>query len=169
MCGTLIINLYCLQMKKWTLFLLLFSVLTFAQSIDKAIKFKVAMVQNCVQKGAGGETFFWQSKGKITFSIVNYTAEQNPIFKELFIKQYNEIAPIYQLMNKTEQESDTALFIKILIKQEEEYRNLLSKEQLQLYLNKMADLETNNPTEFDSYSALFFSDKLLIKFKQGFL
>ena len=155
-------------MKKWILILLFLSANSFSQAIDKAIKFKVAMIQNCVKKGVEGETFFWQSKGKITFAIVNYTNEQNPIFKELFIKQYREIAPIYELMNKTEQESDTALFIKILIKQEEDYRNLLTANQLKLYLDKMSDLEKNNSTEFDSYTALYFSENLLNLFKQGF-
>ena len=71
-------------------------------------------------------------------------------------------------MNKTEQESDTALFIKILIKQEEDYRKLLTDEQLKLYLDKMSDLEKNNSTEFDSYTALYFSENLLNLFKQGF-
>lgn len=148
--------------------MVLLSFVAFSQSIDKAIKFKVAMIQNCVKKGADGETFFWQSKGKITYSIVNYTNEQNPIFKALFIKQYNEIAPIYELMNKTEQESDTALFIKILIQHEDDYRKLLTADQLKLYQNRMTFLEQNNPTEFDSYSALFFSDNLLNAFKKGF-
>ena len=155
-------------MKKTLYLILLLSCLSFSQAVDRAIKFKVAMIQNCVKKGADGETFFWQSKGKITFAIVNYTAEQNPVFKALFIKQYQEIAPIYELMNKTEQESDTALFIKILIQQEIDYRKLLTTEQLKLYLDRMAFLEKNNPTEFDSYSALFFSDNLLKQFKVGF-
>lgn len=148
--------------------MVLLSFAAFSQSIDKAIKFKVALIQNCVKKGADGETFFWQSKGKITYSIVNYTNEQNPIFKALFIKQYNEIAPIYELMNKTEQESDTALFIKILIQHEDDYRKLLTADQLKLYQYRMTFLEQNNSSEFDSYSSLFFSDNLLNAFKKGF-
>ncbi len=155
-------------MKKWTVIIILFTFFSFSQTIDKAIKYKVAMIQKCVKQGIDGETFFWQSKGKITFSIVNYTNEQNQIFRDLFIKQYKEIAPIYDLMNKTEQESDTTLFIKILIQQEEEYRNLLRTDQLKLYLDKMTVLERTNPVEFDSYTALFFSEKLLKNFKQAF-
>ena len=153
-------------MKK-LLFLFLIPILSFSQ-IDSAIKFKVAMIQNCLNKGAEGETFFWQTKGKITFGIVKYTEEQNPKFKQLFINQYQEILPLYIHMNKTEQESDTALFIKILIQQEDDYRNLLTKEQLKLYTDKMNDLENNNKTEFNSYTSLFFSDKLLKEFKAKF-
>ena len=155
-------------MKNAVYLLILLSWVSFSQTVDRAIKFKVAMIQNCVKKGADGETFFWQSKGKITFAFVNYTNEQNPVFKALFIKQYREIAPIYELMNKTERESDTALFIKILIQQEIDYRKLLTPEQLNRYTTKLTDLEHNNVPEFDSYSALFFSDNLLEKFKVGF-
>ncbi len=153
-------------MKK-LLFLLLIPILSFSQ-IDTAIKFKVAMIQNCFNKGAEGETFFWQTKGKITFGIVKYTDDQNPKFKQLFINQYQEILPLYIHMNKTEQEKDTALFIKILIQQEQDYRNLLTKDQLKLYLDKLADLEKNNKAEFDSYTSLFFSEKLLNEFKAKF-
>ncbi len=153
-------------MKK-LLFLFLIPFLSFSQ-IDTAIKYKVAMIQNCLNKGVEGETFFWQTKGKITFGIVKYTEEQNPKFKQLFINQYQEILPLYVHMNKTEQESDTALFIKILIQQELDYRNLLTKEQLKLYLDKLADLEKNNKAEFDSYTSLFFSEKLLNEFKDKF-
>ena len=153
-------------MKK-IIFLLLIPIISFSQ-IDTAIKFKVAMIQNCLNKGAEGETFFWQTKGKITFGIVKYTEEQNPKFKQLFINQYQEILPLYVHMNKTEQESDTALFIKILIQQEQDYRNLLTKEQLKLYLDKLSDLEKNNKAEFDSYTSLFFSEKLLNEFKARF-
>lgn len=155
-------------MKNVFYFIVLLVSQSFSQSVDRAIKFKVAMIQNCVKKGVDGETFFWQSKGKVTFAIVNYTNEQNPLFKELFINQYREIAPVYELMNKTEQESDTALFIKILIKQEQDYRKLLTADQLKLYLSTLAALEKNNPTAFDSYTALFFSENLLNLFKKGF-
>lgn len=153
-------------MKK-ILFLLLFPLLCSSQ-IEKTIKFKVAMMQNCFEKGTEGETFFWQTKGKITYAIVNYTTEQNPVFKQLFINQYQEIMPVFIRMNKTEQEADTTLFIKILIQQETDYRKLLTANQLKLYLLKLADLEKNNPAEFDSYTALFFSEKLLNEFKARF-
>ena len=146
---------------------MLFPLLCSSQ-IVKTIKFKVAMMQNCFEKGTEGETFFWQTKGKITYAIVNYTNEQNPVFKQLFINQYQEIMPVFIRMNKTEQEADTTLFIKILIQQEDDYRKLLTANQLQLYLLKLADLEKNNPAEFDSYTALFFSEKLLNEFKARF-
>lgn len=137
--------------------------LTFGQ-IERAIKLKVAVMQNFVAKGAEGETMFWQTKGRITFGIVNYTEEQNPIFKDLFISQYKELLVIYNKMNVSEDERDTALYIKTLIRQEQDYRNLLTKEQLKLYLDKLADFELNNPQAHDSYSSLFFSEKLLKEF-----
>ena len=65
----------------------------------KAIKLKVAVMQNFVAKGAEGETMFWQTKGRITYGIVNYTEEQNPIFKDLFKNQYKELLVIYNKMN----------------------------------------------------------------------
>ncbi len=141
--------------------------LSFGQ-IERAIKLKVAVMQNFVAKGAEGETMFWQTKGRITFGIVNYTEEQNPIFKDLFISQYKELLAIYNKMNVSEDERDTALYIKTLIRQEQDYRNLLTKEQLKLYLDKLADFELNNPQAHDSYSSLFFSEKLLIEFISKF-
>ena len=87
-----------------------------------------------VKKDSLGETAFWQTKGKITFSIVNYTQEQNPIFKQLFIEQYQELLAIYKKMIVSEDERDTALYVKTLIRQEDDYRKLLTSDQLKLYL-----------------------------------
>lgn len=150
-------------MKKIILFLL-FPLLSFAQ-VDKTIRMKVLVMQNFVAKGEEGETMYWQTKGKITFGIVNYTDEQNPVFKELFINQYRELLLIYKKMNVSEDERDTALYVKTLIRQEEDYRNLLTKDQLKLYLDKLADFEKNNPEANDSYSSLFFSENLLNEYK----
>lgn len=153
-------------MKKLLLFLLipLFSI----AQIEKTIKLKVAVMQNFVAKGAEGETLFWQTKGKITFGIVNYSEEQNPKFKELFINQYNELLAIYKKMIVSEDERDTALYVKTLIRQEEEYRNLLNKEQLSKYFEVLAGFEKNNPQANDSYSSLFFSENLLKEYKTKF-
>lgn len=154
-------------MKK-LLFLFLLSPLISQAQFEKTIKLKVAVMQNFVAKGEEGETMFWQTKGKITYGIVNYTDEQNPKFKELFINQYKELLVIYKRMNVSEDEKDTALYIKTLIRQEEEYRNLLTKEQLKKYLDKLADFEKNNPQANDSYSSLFFSENLLNEYKKRF-
>jgi hypothetical protein len=62
-------------------------------------------------------------------------------------------------------EKDTAFFVNILIRQEDDYRNLLTKPQLKLYLDKLADFEKNNPQQNDAYSSLFFSEKLLKEYK----
>lgn len=149
------------------LFLFLLPFLGHAQ-IEKTIKLKVAVMQNFVAKGEEGETMFWQTKGKITFGIVNYTEEQNPIFKELFISQYKELLVIYKKMNVSEDERDTALYVKTLIRQEEDYRNLLTKEQLKRYLEVLAGFEKDNPQANDSYSSLFFSENLLKEYKVKF-
>ena len=122
-------------------------------------------MQNFVAKEGEGEKMFWQTKGTLTYGIVNYTAEQNPVFKELFINQYRELLAIYNKMIVSEDEKDTALYVKTLIRQEEDYRNLLTKEQLKLYMEKLADFEKNNPQVHDSYSSLFFSDNLLKEYK----
>jgi hypothetical protein len=153
-------------MKKLLLFLLI-PLFSMAQ-IEKTIKLKVAIMQNFVAKGAEGETLFWQTKGKITFGIVNYSEEQNPKFKELFINQYNELLAIYKKMIVSEDERDTALYVKTLIRQEEEYRNLLNKEQLSKYFDVLAGFEKNNPQANDSYSSLFFSENLLKEYKTKF-
>jgi hypothetical protein len=158
-------------MKKMLVFILI-PFLSFAQAdmtIDKTIKLKVAVIQQIIKKGEEAETTFWQTKGKVTFSIVNYTPEQNPIFKELFCKQFQEILPIYKKMIVSEDTADTSLFIKTLIRQEEDYRKLLTPDQLKLYLGKLADFEKNNPTANDSYSSLFFSENLLKEYKRKFL
>ncbi len=157
-------------MKNIFFLLLVLPLLTFAQ-FDKTIKLKVAMMQNCVHKDTLGETIFWQTKGKVTFNIVNYTPEQNPVFKKLFITQYQELLPIYKKMIVSENERDTALFIKTLIRQEDDYRNLLKPEQLKAYSDKFLDFEKNNLQAYDSYSSLFFSDNLLKEymFKFGYI
>ena len=148
-------------------FFILFPFLVHGQ-FEYSIKLKVAVMQNFVKMGEQGETAFWQTKGKITYGIVNYTEAQNPIFKELFVNQYKELLVIYTKMNTSEDEKDTNLYIKTLIRQEEDYRNLLTKEQLQLYLNKLTDLEKNNPKVNESYISLFFSEKLLKEYKLRF-
>ena len=153
-------------MKKLFLFLI-FPLLLNAQ-IDQTIRAKVAMMQNFVKKDSLGELTFWQTKGKITFNIVNYTAEQNPVFKELFIHQYQELLPIYKKMIVSEDEKDTALFIKVLIRQEDDYRALLTKEQLLSYNKKFIELEKENPDAYISYNSIFFSDKLLNEYKLKF-
>ena len=89
-------------MKK-LLILLLIPICCWAQ-FEKSIKLKVVVMQGFVDKGDEGETIFWQTKGRITFGIVNYTEEQNPKFKELFINQYRELLPIFKRMNISEDE-----------------------------------------------------------------
>ena len=147
--------------------LLLFPILSFSQ-IETSLKLKVGILQNMINKGEEGETTFWQTKGKITFGIVNYTEAQNPVFKELFINQFKELIPIFKKMNVSEDEKDTAEFVKIIIRQEEDFRNLLTKEQLEKYLKQLADFEINNPKANESYSSLFFSEKLLNLYKKSF-
>ena len=147
--------------------LLLFPILSFSQ-IETSLKLKVGILQNMINKGEEGETTFWQTKGKITFGIVNYTEAQNPVFKELFINQFKELIPIFKKMNVSEDEKDTAEFVKIIIRQEEDFRNLLTKEQLEKYLKQLADFEVNNPKANESYNSLFFSEKLLNLYKKSF-
>ena len=154
-------------MRKILFILFCIPFLTFAQ-IDKTIKLKVAVMQNFVHKDSLGETAFWQTKGKITFGIVNYTAEQNPIFKQLFINQYQELLKIYKVMIVSENEKDTSLYVKTLIRQEDDYRNLLTKEQLKAYSNKLLELKTKNTELYDSYCSLFFPDELLTEYKLKF-
>lgn len=153
-------------MKK-LLFFILLPVFAFSQ-IDATIKTKVAMMQNFVKKDSLGETVFWQTKGKITFAIVKYTEEQNPVFKDLFIKQYQELYPIYKKMVVSEDTKDTDLFVKTLIRQEDDYRNLLTKEQLKMYLDKFEDFKKNNPEAYKSFNSLFFSTDLLNEYKYKF-
>ena len=154
-------------MRKILFILFCIPFLTLAQ-IDKTIKLKVAVMQNFVHKDSLGETAFWQTKGKITFGIVNYTAEQNPIFKQLFINQYQELLKIYKVMIVSENEKDTSLYVKTLIRQEDDYRNLLTKEQLKAYSNKLLELKTKNTELYDSYCSLFFPDELLTEYKLKF-
>ncbi|MBN8641580.1 MAG: hypothetical protein J0L86_07210 [Flavobacteriales bacterium] len=154
-------------MKKLLLLFVLLPMLSSAQ-IEKTIKLKLAVMQNFVSKGEEGQTMFWQTKGKITFGIVNYTEAQNYQFKELFINQYKELETIYTKMIGSQDERDTDLYIRTLIRQEDDYRKLLTAEQLTKYTKQLADFEKNNPQAHDSYSSLFFSDNLLKEFKTKF-
>ncbi|HEX8269811.1 MAG TPA: hypothetical protein VF581_07955 [Flavobacterium sp.] len=159
-------------MKKLLFLLLFLPLLVAAQTedvIEKSIKFKVAMMQNFNKMGKDGEQAFWQTKGKITYSFVNYTDEQNPVFRQLFVDQYNELLPIYQKMIVSEDDRDTALFVKTLVRQEEDYRKLLTKEQLQRYSAKLTEIEQKDKALNDSYSALFFSDSLLKEYKTRYV
>ena len=158
-------------MKKIIFLFLILPMLCVAQDanrIEKSLNYKVAMMQNFVKMGEGGELAFWQTKGKITFAIVNYTDAQNPIFKDLFIAQYQELLPIYNKMVVSEDEHDTALFVRTAIRQEDDYRNLLTPEQRVLYSAKLAELEKTDEVLSDSYTALYFSDGLLADFKKAF-
>ncbi len=152
--------------KKLIIFLL-FPIVTLSQ-IESSIKIKVAMMQNCVKKGVEGETLFWQTKGKITYAIVDYTEEQNPIFKDLFINQYRELLTIYKKMILSEDEKDTDLYVKTLIRQEDDFRNLLTIDQLKKYSEKLTFFKKSNPQANESYSSLFFSDELLAEYKTKF-
>lgn len=154
-------------MKKFILLFLLLPLFSFAQ-LEKSLQYKIGILQNFVNKGEEGELAFWQTKGKITFAIVNYTEEQNPQFKQLFIDQYREVLPVFKIMVETQDENATTSFVKIIIRQEEDYRNLLTKDQLQLYRNKLADFELNNVEASESFSSLFFSDTLLKEYKSKF-
>ncbi len=155
-------------MKK-LLFLFLFCSLTTQAQVEHVLKLKLAVLQNFISKGAEGETLFWQTKGKITFGIVNYTEEQNPKFRDLFIAQYRELEPVYMKMLSSGDDKDTTLFVTLLIRQEEDYRNMLTPEQREKYLKQMAVFEATNPQMNDSYASLFFSEKLLDEFKRRFL
>ena len=159
-------------MKKFAFLMLLFSCLAFAQNndarISKTVETKVMMMQQFVHKGEKGEEAFWQTKGKVTFAIVNYTPEQNPHFKQLFISQYQELLPIYNKMIVSQDEKDTNLFIRTLIRQEEDYRKMLTPEQLVKYREKLSGYEKNDEKNRDAYNSLFFSDWLLDEYKRRF-
>lgn len=157
-------------MKKLLFFLLFFSILAPAQEerMQKSIEKKVMMMQTFVHKAEKGEEAFWQTKGKVTYFIVDYTEEQNPQFKQLFIDQYQELLPIYNKMIVSQDERDTRLFVLTLIRQEDDYRKLLTPEQLQKYREKLDDFEKNDPANRDAYNSLFFSDALLAEYKKKF-
>lgn len=156
-------------MKHWIVILLFAPLFLFAQQEDrlgKNIQTKVAMIQNFFHKGDEGELAFWQTKGKVTYAIVNYTDEQNPVFKDLFIAQYREIIPIYKRMISSYDEKDTQEFVRVLIRQEEDYRKLLTPEQLKKYLQTLSDFEKNDQVQADAYNSLFFSESLLNEYKK---
>jgi len=136
--------------------------------ISKSIEQKVMMMQQFVHKGDKAEEAFWQTKGKVTFQIVNYTEEQNPQFKQLFIDQFRELLPVYNKMLTSYDEKDTNQFIHILIRQEDDYRKLLTPEQLKKYTDKLTWFEQNDEKNRDAYNSLFFSDWLLNEYKKRF-
>ncbi|NMH27358.1 hypothetical protein [Flavobacterium silvaticum] len=151
-------------------FFILTTSLVFAQPkesrMDRTIKTKVMMMQNFVHMGDKGEESFWQTKGRVTFAIVNYTEEQNVTFKDLFIAQYRELLPIYNKMIKSYDDNDTKLFVKTLIRQEDDYRKLLTPEQLKKYSDALAKYEQTDQKQADAYNSLFFSDSLLAEYKK---
>ncbi|MBD3581380.1 hypothetical protein [Flavobacterium selenitireducens] len=159
-------------MKKLLLLSLLMSSVVFSQNndarISKSIETKVMMMQQFVHKAEKGEEAFWQTKGKVTYQIVNYSEAQNPKFKQLFIDQYRELLPIYNTMIVSENEKDTNLFIKTLIRQEDDYRKMLTPDQLVKYREKLSAFEKNDEKNRDAYNSLFFSDWLLAEYKKRF-
>ncbi|RZJ72171.1 hypothetical protein [Flavobacterium sp.] len=159
-------------MKNLFLLVLLCLNLGFSQNndarISKSIEAKVMMMQTFVHKAEKGEESFWQTKGKVTYQIVNYTEQQNPKFKQLFIDQYQELLPIYNKMIASYDEKDTNQFVHVLIRQEEDYRKLLTPEQLAKYREKLDFFEKNDEKNRDAYNSLFFSDWLLAEYKRRF-
>ena len=154
-------------MKKYLFLLVLFPLISVGQ-IEKSLQLKIGVLKNLSEQGEKGEESFWQTKGKITFAIVKYTDAQNPLFRDLFIKQYREILPVFLKMSTTQSESASAQFVKIIIRHEEDYRDLLTDQQLDLYRAKLSELETKDPKLSDSYSAFYFSDELLQLYKFKF-
>lgn len=137
--------------------------------IERTLKIKLAVIQHFVsQPGDKGEELFWQTKGKLTFGIVNYTEEQNPKFKALFIAQYKTMYQEYILMLSQGDVKATNRFMQLLVRQEQEYRNLLTPEQLKKYQAAFTTMETTNTQMYDSYLGLFFSDALLAEYQKGF-
>ena len=149
-------------------FLLLFLPFVAIAQMEQSLQLKIAILKSFSEKGEKGEELFWQTKGKITFAIVNYTDAQNPVFKDLFISQYKEIMPVFLEMAKTQSETSTQTFLQLLIRHEDDYRKLLTNEQLLLYRNKLTELETTDPKLSESYSSLYFSDALLKRYKASF-
>ncbi len=154
-------------MKQFFFLLLLVPSLFFAQEgrLERSIKAKVMMVQQFVAKGEKGEEAFWQTKGRVTFPIVKYTEQQNPVFRDLFIRHYNELLPVYNKMISSYDDRDTQLFVQILIRQEEEFRALLQEDQLATYRKTLLDFESSDQKQADAYNSLFFSDVLLAEYK----
>jgi len=161
------------MIKKIFFFFFLFPIWTIAQvdpdlQIEHTLQKKIAILKSCSEKGAKGEEVFWQTKGKITYAIVNYTDAQNPVFRDLFIKQYQEILPVLTDMVKNQNENSSTLFVKMLIRHEKEYRKQLTAQQLALYTNKVTEMETKNPEMIDSFNSLFYSDSLLKLYESKF-
>ena len=137
--------------------------------IERTLKIKLAVIQHFVsQPGDQGETLFWQTKGKLTFGIVNYTEEQNPRFKALFIAQYKTMYSGYITMISQGDVKATNQFMQLLVRQENEFRALLSPTQLKKYREAFATMETSNREAYDSYTGLFFSDRLMAEYQKGF-
>ena len=137
--------------------------------IERTLKIKLAVIQHFVsQPGDKGEELFWQTKGKLTFGIVNYTEEQNPKFKALFIAQYKTMYQGYIQMISQGDVKATNQFMQLLVRQELEFRTLLSAAQLQNYREACGTMERSNRKAYDSYAGLFFSDALLAEYQKGF-
>lgn len=135
---------------------------------EKSIHQKVAVVGACVKQGELGETSFWQTKGRMTFQIVKYSTDQEPKFRDLFIKQYREIVPLYNRMNQTGSVDDSDKFIALLVRHEEEFRRQLRPDQLQNYRSAMQQIDAMENSNRDQLYSLFFSDWLLAQYKGRF-
>ncbi len=153
---------------KYLFALLLFSPVLLAQPpiLEQTVRAKVMMIQQFADRGEAGETAFWQTKGKVTFAIVNYTDAQNPVFRDLFIAQYREILPLYYKMGETSHIDDSRAFLLMLMKHEQAYRDLLTPEQLKAYRAQLSEFEATNPEQAKAYNSLFFSDEMLELFKK---
>src|SRR5690606_3472273 len=148
---------------KYLFVFLLFGPMLLAQPpvLEETVRAKVMMIQQFANRGEEGETAFWQTKGKVTFAIVNYTDAQNPVFRDLFIAQYREILPLYYKMGETSHIDDSRAFLLKLMEHEQSYRNLLTPVQLKAYRAKLSEFEASNPEQAKAYNSLFFSDEML--------
>lgn len=139
-----------------------------ADLFEQSIHQKVALFTACVNQGDLGETTFWQTKGRMTFRMVNYSSDQEPQFRELFVRQYREILPLYHLMNQTGSVDDSDRFIAMLVKHEEEYRRKLRPDQLINYRAGMQKVDQLTNGQREQMYSLFFSDWLLSQYKSRF-
>ncbi|MXN90190.1 hypothetical protein GR160_03040 [Flavobacterium sp. Sd200] len=155
-------------MKKITLLFILFSTIAFAQSdrdlSDRTFGIYYGIERN-IKKTPDFNPAEYYANGKIKGikDVVDFTEEQKAQLKKLFTDQY----PVFYETAKKYYETKTAQskveIMKLLVKNEEDFRAVLTREQLATYIG------FKNGLRHDGYFPLkqnFIEEEKLVKFKK---
>lgn len=151
-------------MKKLLLFLLFLPICANSQNANDIID-RVTMLQFIVEN-PNGQLVYRQTKTWCT-DFLNFNENQYEAADELYNNQYVNLAVAYKKYSESHSSAALQELIKIIVRQEYFFRQLLNDKQLKEYNLKFEETAANpeNPKN-KAFNALFISDKLLFDYNE---